>query len=136
MADYAGELTLDAAWQLLTDNEQSVLVDVRTKAEWSYVGVPVLDRLEKQPRFVEWVTYPDGSPNPEFLAQASDGLDHTAPIALLCRSGVRSLAAARALTAAGFTQAYNISAGFEGDLDSNRHRTTGWRHAGLPWRQG
>jgi rhodanese-related sulfurtransferase len=135
VADYAGELTLDEAWARLREEPEAVLVDVRTRAEWTYVGVPDLAGIGKDPRLVEWISYPDGATNPDFLAEATAGLDPAAPILCLCRSGVRSLAAARALTGAGFTRAYNITAGFEGDLDAHGHRTTGWRHAGLPWQQ-
>ena len=136
MSDYAGELTLDEAWSLLRDDDRAVLVDVRTQAEWNFVGVPVLDELGKQPRMVEWVGYPGGTPNQNFLAEASAGLDTDVMVMFLCRSGVRSLAAARVFTAAGYGKAHNITAGFEGDLEPDGHRTTGWRHAGLPWRQG
>lgn len=134
--DYAGELTLEEAWALLQDDPAAVLIDVRTQAEWQFVGVPALDELGKQARFVEWTTYPHGAPNPDFVSQAAESLDPEAPVLLLCRSGVRSLAAARELTATGFAKAYNVSAGFEGDLDGDGHRTSGWRHSGLPWRQG
>ena len=133
MSDYAGELTLDEAWSLLRDDERAVLVDVRTKAEWDQVGVPLLDDVDKQPRMVEWV-YPGGVPNQNFLADASAGIDTDVPVMFLCRSGVRSLAAAKVFTAAGYTNALNITAGFEGDLDPDGRRTTGWRHRGLPWR--
>lgn len=135
VGDYAGELALDEAWALLRDDEQAVLIDVRTQPEWLFVGVPVLDELGKQPRFVEWSTYPDGAANGRFLADAAAGIDQNAPVLFLCRSGARSLAAARAFAAAGYSKAYNVSAGFEGDLDANGQRRSGWRHAGLPWRQ-
>ncbi len=79
--------------------------------------------------------WPGGRPNPDFVEKASDGLDPSQPILLLCRSGVRSAAAAAALTDAGFTDVYNVSDGFEGDLDHESHRPGGWRGAGLPWRQ-
>lgn len=134
--DYAGELTLDQAWAILSDDRNAVLIDVRTQPEWQFVGVPILDELGKQVRFVEWSTYPHGIANNNFVAQASDGLDREDPVLFLCRSGVRSLAAAHEFAEAGFTKAYNISAGFEGDLDSSGQRTDGWRHSGLPWRQG
>ncbi len=135
MQQYAGDLTLEQAWSLLRDDERSVLIDVRTEPEWAFVGVPVLDELGKRPRFVEWSTYPDGAANSRFLEQASADLDRDQPILFLCRSGVRSAAAAAAFTSSGYTRAYNVSAGFEGDLDPEGHRTSGWRHAGLPWRQ-
>ena len=133
--DYAGELTLEAAWAMLRDDPAAVLIDVRTAAEWNFVGVPDLGDAGKQARFVEWITFPDGTPNPDFLTQATAELDPGAPVLLLCRSGARSLAAARALTAAGYGPAWNISAGFEGPLDAAGHRSGGWRHAGLAWRQ-
>ncbi len=135
MSDYAGELTLDQAWQLLGDDPASVLIDVRTEAEWNFVGVPVLDGVSKQARFVQWVDYPSGQPNAAFAEQAIEGLEPGQPILLLCRSGGRSLAAARALTAAGYGPAYNVSTGFEGDLDQDGHRRGGWKGS-LPWRQG
>ena len=135
MTDYAGELTLDAAWAMLADDPSAVLIDVRTEAEWNFVGVPDLDTIGKQARFVEWVRFPDGSPNPEFLEQATAGLEPGQPLLLLCRSGGRSLNGAMALTAAGYGPAYNVSAGFEGPLDESGHRSSGWRHAGLAWRQ-
>lgn len=135
MSEYAGELSLDEAWAMLRDLPDSVLMDVRTEAEWNYVGIPVLHELGKAARFVEWIAYPGGRPNPVFLDQATEGLKPGQPILLLCRSGARSLAAAKVLTAAGYGPAYNVTAGFEGDLDDAGHRSSGWRHGGLPWRQ-
>lgn len=129
------ELTLDAAWQLLADDPAAVLIDVRTQAEWNFVGVPALDELGKQARLVEWTTYPTGARNEQFVVDAGAGLDPTQPLLLLCRSGVRSLAAAHALQAAGFATTYNVVAGFEGDLDAHGHRHGGWKDS-LPWRQG
>jgi len=136
LRDYAGELTLDEAWQILADEDNAVLIDVRTRAEWNFVGVPVLEGVGKRPRMVEWTTYPDGAPNPDFVEQASKDLDPATPVLLLCRSGERSRGAAQALAASGFERAYNITLGFEGDLNKLGHRTTGWRYAGLPWKQG
>lgn len=135
MSDDVGELTLGDAWELLRTDASAVLIDVRTEAEWNYVGVPVLDDANQPVRFVEWISYPEGEPNPRFVEQATDGLQAGQRILLLCRSGARSLAAANALIAAGFGPAYNITAGFEGPIDDDGHRSAGWRHAGLPWRQ-
>lgn len=135
MTDYAGELTLDEAWAMLADDPAAVLIDVRTAAEWNFVGVPALDAIGKQARFVEWIGFPDGAPNPDFAAEATADVEPGQPILLLCRSGARSLAAARTLTAAGFGPAYNITAGFEGPIDDEGHRSSGWRHHGLAWRQ-
>lgn len=135
MSDYAGELTLEAAWAMLAEDDTSVLIDVRTAAEWNFVGVPRLDAVAKQARFIEWIRFPDGAPNPDFVDQATAELEPGQPVLLLCRSGARSLSAARALTAAGYGPAYNITAGFEGPLDDAGHRSEGWRHSGLAWTQ-
>jgi len=135
MSDYAGELSLDEAWAMLRDLPDAVLIDVRTQAEWNFVGIPVLDELDKEARFIEWISFPGGQPNPRFLEQATEGLQPGQPVLLLCRSGARSLSAARALTEAGYGPAYNVTAGFEGALDPAGHRASGWRHAGLAWRQ-
>jgi rhodanese-related sulfurtransferase len=89
---------------------------------------------------VEWVRYPDGAPNTAFVEQLRAGVGAPEPdttLVFLCRSGVRSIAAARAATAAGFAHCYNVLEGFEGGLDDAGHRGgTGWRADGLPWRQG
>ena len=129
-------LSLEEAWSLLSSDERAVLIDVRTTAEWNFVGVPVVDDTGRELRLVEWNTYPDGVRNPDFLTAASADLEPDQPILFLCRSGARSDAAARAFDAAGFTQTFNVTAGFEGDLDEGGHRQSGWKHQGLPWRQG
>ena len=129
------QISLTEAWSILTDDAQAQLIDVRTTAEWSFVGVPNLDQINKETRHVEWTSYPDGSANPDFLADASAGLDKDQPILFLCRSGARSQAAATAFEAAGFSNVSNVVAGFEGDLDAEGHRHGGWKDT-LPWRQG
>lgn len=130
------EISVRDAYQLLADDPAAVLVDVRTPQEWNLVGIPVLDGIGKQVRMAMWSEYGTGAPNPQFIEQATGGLDPSTPLLFLCRSGVRSQGAASAASAAGFTTTYNVSEGFEGDLDPDGHRTSGWKHAGLPWRQG
>lgn len=125
---------LDKTWEALSSDSNAVLVDVRTQAEWSFVGTPDLTQLGKQVRLVEWTMYPGGNPNPHFVDQATDGLDPSQPIYLVCRSGARSMAAAQALEAAGFSSTFNVAPGFEGDLDDEGHRHGGWKDS-LPWRQ-
>jgi len=142
-ADYAGELSVADAYALLKDDKRAELVDVRTQAEWTWVGVPDLRGLGKTPVFVEWSSYPGMKPNADFAQRVIEeltarGADSDAPLLLLCRSGVRSLAAARALAAAGWRRCYNISEGFEGGLDAATHRRGalgGWRARGMPWTQ-
>ena len=135
---YAGDVPPQEAYAALESDPTAVLVDVRTSAEWSYVGLPDLTGLGKQVLPVEWQRFPDGSVNERFLDQLRDaGVTEGAPIYFLCRSGVRSAAAAAAATRAGLGPAYNVADGFEGPLDGQGHRSVaGWKVAGLPWRQG
>ncbi|MGI9595072.1 MAG: rhodanese-like domain-containing protein [Acidimicrobiales bacterium] len=128
------EISLDDAWELLAADSDAALVDVRTEAEWNFVGMPDLATLGKRVQLAEWTRYPDGSPNDEFVGQATDGLSAEHPILLICRSGARSRAAAQRLEAAGFEHVYNVTDGFEGNLDGNGHRHGGWKDA-LPWQQ-
>jgi rhodanese-related sulfurtransferase len=135
---YAGDVQPEEAYAALAADEDAVLVDVRTAAEWAYVGMPDLSGLGKRVIAVEWQRFPDGAVNGDFVEQLQDsGLPDGAPIYFLCRSGVRSVAAAEAATAAGLGPAYNVVDGFEGPHDELGHRTlAGWKVAGLPWRQG
>ena len=135
---YAGDVTPQQAWAALHDEPGSVLVDVRTRPEWAYVGLPDLDGLGKDVVRIEWQRYPDGRVNDSFTAELeAAGVRRAASVYFLCRSGVRSVAAAEAATAAGWSHAYNVLEGFEGPHDTHRHRTVaGWKVAGLPWVQG
>lgn len=134
---YAGDLSPQAAWDLLAEHADAILVDVRTEAEWRYVGVPDTYELGREPHLIEWVQYPTMTPNPDFLAQLqATGVQPGQPIVFLCRSGQRSIGAAVAATAAGLGPAYNVLEGFEGGLDHEARRGhEGWKAAGLPWHQ-
>lgn len=129
------QLSLSDAWGMLVEDSVATLIDVRTTAEWNFVGVPNLESIGKEVRLAEWTRFPDGSANPDFIAQASEGLASDQPILFICRSGARSQAAASAFEAAGYSNLYNVSAGFEGDLDPEHHRHDGWKDH-LPWHQG
>ena len=135
---YAGNVNPSEAYAELLADPDAVLVDVRTSAEWSYVGLPDLSGIGKRVIPLEWQRFPDGALNTNFVEQLrASGVGEGAPIYFLCRSGVRSAAAAEVATAAGLGPAYNVSDGFEGPLDHDGHRTVaGWKVAGLPWRQG
>lgn len=125
------------AWEILKTDPSAVLVDVRTAAEWQTIGVPVLDDLGKTPVFVPWQQVPGGPPNPDFVAELQhNGVAADATVLFLCRSGVRSLAAAQLMSAHGFTRTINVEEGFEGFPDATGRRGTvnGWQAAGLPWR--
>ena len=135
---YAGDIAPTEAWKLLGDRKDAVLVDVRTRAEWNYVGLPDLEAVGHKPALIEWQVFPTMHVNPEFVGALSGALaDKSAPILFLCRSGVRSAAAAKAMTAAGYTACLNVTDGFEGPLDAAAKRGTsrGWKASGLPWRQ-
>ena len=135
---YAGDVTPAEAYAAVTGDSDALLVDVRTTAEWTYVGVPDLSAEGRRVAFVEWSRFPDGSVNERFVDEVrAAGLEPGRPVYLLCRSGVRSRSAAIALTAAGLGPAFNVVEGFEGPHDREGHRTvSGWKVAGLPWRQG
>lgn len=127
------------AWDALSASPDARLVDVRTNAEWSYVGLPDLSALGQQPVLIPWQIFPTMQVNGEFVAQMREaGLTPDHHVYFLCRSGVRSLAAAEAAAAAGFGHVYNVVGGFEGPPDANAHRgmIAGWKADGLPWRQG
>jgi len=130
---YAGALLPREANALLEQIPGARLVDVRTQAEWEYVGhVP-------ESVLVEWNTYPGGQRNHRFLEDLRARVPgDAAPVMFLCRSGARSHYAAAAATEAGYASSYNILQGFEGDKDARGRRSTigGWRFAGLPWVQG
>lgn len=141
-SDYAGDLELRAAWDVLASEAAAQLVDVRTIAEWNFVGLPDLSAIAREPHRIEWQSFPAMQVNPDFVADASErlqaaGAGPDTSILFLCRSGARSRAAAVAMTRAGFRKAFNIAGGFEGDLDGQGHRgrINGWKAAGLPWRQ-
>lgn len=136
--DYAGDVTPQQAFDALKRDAKAALVDVRTQAEWSFVGLPDLRAAGRQPVLVEWQTYPAMARNPDFAAElARAGIEKGQPLYFLCRSGARSRAAAIAMTALGHGPCYNVAGGFEGNRDSDGHRGTveGWKAAGCPWRQ-
>ena len=139
---YAGDIDAVAAWALLKSDPQAQLVDVRSAAEWTFVGVPDISALGRKPILVEWQVFPGMGRNPQFEQAVVErlkaaGATATTPIAFLCRSGARSAAAAHALSGLGYSKCLNIAGGFEGDLNADRHRgaANGWKASGLAWVQ-
>jgi len=134
---YAGDKSVEETWRALREDSSSVLVDVRTRAEWNFVGVPDLRETGRELAMVEWQGFPDSARNADFVAEVQQKVRPDQNVYLICRSGSRSRAAAIALTAAGFGRCFNVAGGFEGDLDAQNHRSTtgGWKAAGLPWIQ-
>lgn len=126
---YAGDVTPETAARWLASGE-AVMVDVRTDAEREWVGfVPGAVPLA-------WKQWPGMALNPDFDAGIRAAVPAGGKAVLLCRSGVRSVAAAKRAAELGVT-AYNILEGFEGDADADGHRGNkgGWRRRGLPWKQ-
>ena len=129
-ADYAGDVSPQLAFQWWQAGD-AVLVDVRTDAEREWVGfVPGALALP-------WKLWPGMALNPDFDKGITAAVPAGQKVVFLCRSGVRSVAAAQRATELGIA-AYNILEGFEGDADQDAHRggQGGWRYRGLPWRQG
>ena len=134
---YAGDITPEESWKLLSENPEAVLVDCRTDSEWRWVGVPDLSSLGREVVFVEW-NHGNGQHNDNFVADliAAGVTPGERPVVFLCRSGNRSIPAAEIATAAGIVPSYNMLDGFEGQLDETGHRGgNGWRARGLPWKQ-
>jgi rhodanese-related sulfurtransferase len=128
---YGGALTPAEAYEVWRNAPGAKLIDVRTRAEWDYVGrIPGAVQIEL-------LSYPGNRPNGEFMTELADYADKTAPVMFICRSGGRSHNAAMLAHQAGYAAAYNVLEGFEGDRDAQGHRNTtgGWRVAGLPWTQ-
>jgi rhodanese-related sulfurtransferase len=137
------DVSVGDAWRLLQTDPATVLVDVRTRAEWTYVGLPDLASIGKRPVLMELQSFPDNREDAQFGERLAGllneaGVAQSADIVFLCRSGVRSRRAAEIMTAAGFSRCHNIADGFEGPHDGSRHRGVvgGWKAAGLPWSQG
>lgn len=136
-------VSVEDAWARLKSDAGSVLIDVRTIAEWTYIGLPDLSSIGKRPVLVEWQGFPDGQLNPAFVERVTEALDplganRESELLFICRSGQRSLKAAGAMAEAGYTHCLNVTDGFEGPLDPHRHRGRlgGWKAKGLPWAQG
>lgn len=127
---FAGLVFPSEAWELFNKGGATI-VDVRTAEERKFVGrVP-------ESLHVAWKTWPGMVQNDRFVEEVEAIVPNSTVLLLLCRSGVRSAAAAEALTQAGYENAFNILEGFEGELDEQQQRGkgSGWRHAGLPWMQ-
>ncbi|MFV0473566.1 MAG: rhodanese-like domain-containing protein [Pikeienuella sp.] len=139
-----GEVDPDTAWAALGADPKAILIDVRTRAEWSFVGLPDLSKTGASPVLIEWQSFPAMDVNPGFATQVLAAISETGAEAVyfLCRSGGRSMRAAQATAeAAGAADVsvtcFNIAEGFEGDLDQagRRGAMNGWKARKLPWRQ-
>ena len=125
---YAGALTPYEAFDLLQADKNTLLVDVRSRAELDLVGrVP-------QATHIEWAFYPGMVANPDFAVQLQAAVGKDKTIVFMCRTGGRSHNAAVVAQGLGY-KAYNMLEGFEGEANAEKQRTliNGWKHAGLPW---
>lgn len=138
------ELIPPNALAVLAEDPDSVLVDVRTRAEWTFTGMPDLSELGRRVLAVEWASFPGMASNPRFYEEVVEQAGGRLPDRLLfiCRSGARSMAAAQRIAAEADARGrtvhcINVAEGFEGDLDGEGHRgrVNGWKVHGLPWRQ-
>ena len=131
------------AWEILSEDEAAVLVDVRTRPEWGFVGGPDVSKLGKEVVRREWQTWPDMTPDPDFVrALMAEIGELPSRLLFICRSGTRSMRAAEAVASAfsaegRSVECINVAEGFEGDLDALGHRggLNGWKARGLDWRQ-
>ena len=140
--EYAGDIDPKTAWSILENYSESLLVDVRTKAELNYVGYPDLSSLKKSFVNIEQQFFPSGNLNENFVAELEEIIIEDSPnkechVVFLCRSGARSARAATLMAQHGWVNCYNIATGFEGDPDESHHRANvnGWKFERLPWIQ-
>jgi rhodanese-related sulfurtransferase len=134
---YVGDVTSAEIWGFLQQSK-SFVVDVRTSAEWKFVGTPDLDSVVADLICLEWLKYPDFQANHHFPHDLTKIItDENAPIFFLCKTGGRSSMAASAMAQLGYKNCFNILNGFEGDYDDLSHRgfVNGWKAEGLPWKQ-
>ena len=125
-------------FKILSNKTNSYLIDVRTLPEWKFAGVPDLFSINKETIFVSWQIYPEMNENKNFEKKILDrGIKKSSNLYFICRSGQRSLCAAKLLTNNGFSSCFNIYDGFEGDLNQNNKRSliNGWKYNNLPWKQ-
>ena len=128
---YDGALLPAEAHELMRQHPKAVLIDVRSRAEWDFVG-RIPGAIE-----IEWKSYPGMQPNARFLEQLQTQVPKDALAMFLCRSGGRSHETALTAKRAGYQTTFNVLQGFEGDVDREGHRNSvgGWRASGLPWKQ-
>ena len=137
------DVPVEEVWAHLSKDAGSVLIDVRTRAEWTFVGLPDLNKIGKRVLTVEWQTCPESKIDAGFSDRMTKALDAAGAskdneLFFICRSGARSLMAAEAMASVGYRRCRNVADGFEGPLDADRHRgqVAGWKAAGLAWVQG
>lgn len=115
----------------IEEGKQFTVLDVRTPAEFEFVGHPV-GALNIPLEF--WNSETSWSENPEFADEVKESLDKDATIISLCRSGGRARKAAEILKKIGYKSVFVYTDGFEGPKDERGLRTvSGWKVDGLPY---
>jgi rhodanese-related sulfurtransferase len=135
----AGALPIEAtkAYEMVTANPgNTFILDVRTRAEYEFVGHPDVPGGAANIPLIFYSASP-GEPwkrNNNFVSDVLKRYEKSLAIIIICRSGPRAKAAARLLTEAGFGSVYYMTDSFEGPKDENGHRTIGgWKTNGLPY---
>ncbi len=134
------EIAPKTAWEILQNDAQAMLIDIRSDMEFLFVGHP------KDAIHIPWINEPDWVVNRHFVAEVRKLLlgniicsdkTHCAMVILICRSGNRSHEAGKKLLEDGIKNVYHVNTGFEGELNDEHHRSSinGWRFDGLPWNQ-
>jgi len=122
---HAGVLHPLEAWALVQAGE-AVLVDVRSVEELKADGhIP-------DAHHVAWQIGPLLLKNVRFLRELEKKASKNAVVILICRSGIRSVAAAEAATKAGFSQIFYVQEGIEGNSTHQQITIGGWRYWDLP----
>jgi len=131
-------ITSIECFKKLLEISNSYLIDVRTKPEWEFIGVPDLSSINKKTIFISWHVYPEMKINSLFENQLIKlNIKKTDKLFLICRSGSRSFQAAKFLSSFGYHHCFNITDGFEGEKNNLNQRSTinGWKYNNLPWKQ-
>ena len=134
----AQNITSVECFDKLSEIFNSYLIDVRTKPEWEFIGIPDLSSLNKKTIFISWHVYPEMKINSLFENQVFESnIEKNDKLFLICRSGKRSFHAAKFLTACDYKHCFNVTDGFEGDKNTLSQRSTinGWKYNNFPWKQ-
>lgn len=136
--NYAPQIEPKNAYDVLSKDENSFLVDVRTMPEWAYTGVANLSEINKKVITISWLNFPNMAANNNFSAEFLGAIpDKNSKIFFICKTGGRSQDAANNMMQIGYKNCFNITNGYEGDLNEKNQRSSinGWRASGLPWHQ-
>jgi rhodanese-related sulfurtransferase len=140
----------EAMQRMQSAGDKILFLDVRTRAEVSYLGMPtVADANVPYMDLSEWYAWDESrnaykvEPNNDFVAEvarrlAEKKLSKEDTIILICRSGDRTSRAADLLASQGFSRVFSIPEGYEGDLakdgdKAGQRAVNGWKNDGLPW---